>query len=104
MYFSYVEIEYVAASFPPARTDLAVKLLNQSGYATNLVKIFSRDSWDPTPTTTPYRSGVPIDSVALFTNEDSSLAQLCRTEAYQSLIGSIGCLATATHPDLSTVH
>ncbi len=28
MYYSYVEIEYVATSFSPARTDLALKLLN----------------------------------------------------------------------------
>ncbi len=28
MYYSYVEIEYVATSFSPARTDLAVKLLS----------------------------------------------------------------------------
>jgi hypothetical protein len=27
MYYSYVEIEYIAMSFSPARTDLAVKLL-----------------------------------------------------------------------------
>ncbi len=27
MYYSYVEIEYVAMSFYPAKTDLAVKLL-----------------------------------------------------------------------------
>ncbi len=27
MYYSYVEIEYLATSFSPARTDLAVKLL-----------------------------------------------------------------------------
>ena len=27
MYYSYVEIEYVATSFSPSRTDLAVKLL-----------------------------------------------------------------------------
>jgi hypothetical protein len=26
MYYSYVEIEYVATSFSPARTDLALKL------------------------------------------------------------------------------
>jgi hypothetical protein len=26
MYYSYVEIEYVATSFSPARTDLAVKI------------------------------------------------------------------------------
>jgi hypothetical protein len=31
MYYSYIEIEYVATSFSPARTDLAVKLLSPSG-------------------------------------------------------------------------
>ncbi len=31
MYYSYVEIEYVATSFSPARMDLAVKLLSQRG-------------------------------------------------------------------------
>ncbi len=29
MYYSYVEIEYVATSFSPARTDLALKLLKE---------------------------------------------------------------------------
>ncbi len=28
MYYSYIEIEYVATSFSPARTDLALKLVN----------------------------------------------------------------------------
>jgi hypothetical protein len=28
MYYSYVEIEYVATGFSPARMDLALKLLN----------------------------------------------------------------------------
>ncbi len=28
MYYSYVEIEYIATSFSPSRTDLALKLLN----------------------------------------------------------------------------
>jgi hypothetical protein len=31
MYYSYVEIEYVATSFSPARTDLALKLLTPKG-------------------------------------------------------------------------
>ncbi len=38
--------------------------LNQSGHATNLSKQFSRDSWDPTPTATLYRSGIPIPFVS----------------------------------------
>ncbi len=32
MYYSYVEIEYVATSFSPARTDLALKLLTEPQY------------------------------------------------------------------------
>ncbi len=31
MYYSYVEIEYIATSFSPARTDLALKLLTSCG-------------------------------------------------------------------------
>jgi hypothetical protein len=37
MYYSYVEIEYVATSFSPTRTDLALKLLM------NLFKSFDSD-------------------------------------------------------------
>jgi hypothetical protein len=78
--------------------------LNQTGFAANLVEQFCRDSWEATPTATPYRSGVPVDSIAPSSDADDSPAQLRRTEAYQSLIGSIGWLATATRPDLAPVH
>jgi hypothetical protein len=78
--------------------------LNQTGFAANLVEQFCQESWDVTPTATPYCSGVPIDSIAPSTNADDSPAQLCQMEAYQRLIGSIGWLATATWPDLSPVH
>jgi hypothetical protein len=40
MYYSYVEIEYVATSFSPARTDLAVKLLRNGN---KLVSIQRKD-------------------------------------------------------------
>jgi hypothetical protein len=56
------------------------------------------------PTATPYCSGVPFDSIAPSTDDDAAPAQLCCTEAYQSLIGSIGWLATATRPDLAPVY
>ncbi len=39
MYYSYVEIEYVATSFSPARTDLAIKLLMASLYIIGLSSI-----------------------------------------------------------------
>jgi hypothetical protein len=78
--------------------------MNQSGFAANLVEQFCRDVWDPTPDATPYRSGVPIDSIAPSSDADDSPAQLRRTEAYQSLVGSIGWLAGATRPDIAPVH
>ena len=78
--------------------------MNQSGFAANLVKPYFRDKWDHIPDATPYHSGVPNDSIAPSTDADNSPAQLRRTEAYQSLIGSIGWLASATGPDIAPVH
>ena len=74
------------------------------GYAANLVKQFSWNSWEPTPTATPYHSGVLIDAIAPSTDDDTFPAQLPCTEAYQSLISSIGWLATARCPDLALLH
>jgi hypothetical protein len=78
--------------------------LNQSGFASNLVESFFRDSRDPTPTATPYCSGIPIDAIAPSTEEDNSPALKQCKEAYQSLIGSIGWLSSTTCPDLAAVH
>ncbi len=73
--------------FTPSKVDVH---LNQTSFADNLVEQFCRDAWEPTPTATPYWSGVPIDSIAASSDDDDSPSQLRRTEAYQSLIGSIG--------------
>jgi len=78
--------------------------LNQSGFATNLVESFARQACNDTPTATPYRSGVPIDSIAPSMDVDDLLAQLRCKEAYQSLIGSIGWLSSTTRPDLAAAH
>ena len=78
--------------------------LSQTGFATNLVEQFCRNSWEPTPTATPYRLGVPVDSIASSSNNDDSPSQLRWMEAYQILIGSIGWLAMATRLDLTPVY
>jgi hypothetical protein len=79
--------------------------LNQSGFASTLVKRFFCKSRDPAPTATPYRAGIPVDSIAPSQDNDSSPAQIWQKEAYQSLVGSIGWLCRSTfHPDLSAVH
>jgi hypothetical protein len=78
--------------------------LNQSGLASNLVESFFCQLRNPTPMATPYWSGVPINSIAPSMDEDDSPAQIQQKEAYQSLVGSIGWLASTTCPDLSVVH
>ncbi len=77
-------------------SDSVLVHLNQSGFTANLVESFFQASRNVTPTATSYRSGVPIDSIASSTDDDDSPAQLQRTAAYQSLIGSIGWLSTST--------
>jgi hypothetical protein len=74
------------------------------GITSNLVESFFRDSWDTTPTATPYCSGIPIDAIAPSTEEDNSPTLKECEEAYQSLIGSIGWLSSTTCPDLMAVH
>ena len=43
--------------FTPSKVDVH---LNQTGFAANLVEQFCRDAREPTPTATPYQSGVPL--------------------------------------------
>jgi hypothetical protein len=50
--------------------------LNQSGFASSLVESFFPESCDPTPTATPYRAGVPVDSIAPSQDDDSLPAQI----------------------------
>jgi hypothetical protein len=45
MYYSYIEIEYVAMSFSPARRDLAVKLLTLDFWASG--GLYLNDISDP---------------------------------------------------------
>ncbi len=67
--------------------------LNQSGFESKLVESFSLSKRSQTPTATPYRLGVPIDSVAPSYEDNNPPALKRWEEAYQSLIGSIGWLA-----------
>jgi hypothetical protein len=78
--------------------------MNQSGFAASLIEQFCPDEWDHTPDATPYQSGVPIDLIAPSTDADDSPTQLQHTDAYQSLVVSIGWLACATRPNIAPVH
>ena len=50
--------------------------LNQSGFAANLVESLFQESRNVTPTAMPYRSSVPIDSIAPSTDDGNSPTQL----------------------------
>ena len=96
---------FLGTHFSWSLTPSTVKVhMNQAGFAANLAERFQVDSKTPSPTITPYRSGIPIDAIADSTNETHSTAQQRRSEAYMSLVGSIGWLAQCTRPDIAPVH
>lgn len=78
--------------------------LNQAGYAANLVERHNMHLKAPTPTATPYRSGIPIDSIEESTLEDDDPVLCSRRERYQSIVGGIGWLVNCTRPDLAPAH
>jgi hypothetical protein len=64
--------------------------LNQSNFASNLVESFFCETREASPLATPYYSDIPVDSIAPSSDKANSPAQTRWTQAYQSLIGSIG--------------
>jgi hypothetical protein len=74
-------------SISPGELLLFWSQFNQSGFVANLVESFFCESLDPMPTTTPYQSGIPIDSIASSTDDNVSPAQIQCKEAYQKFIG-----------------
>jgi len=48
--------------------------LNQAGFAANLAERFNLHHKSPTPTATPYRSGIPINSITAAESTDNSPA------------------------------
>ncbi len=79
--------------------------LNQTGFATNLVEQFCRDSWDATLMATPFLI-VPgfLLTLLLLQPMLMILPHNFVGRRHIRLIGSIGWLATVTWPDLAPVH
>jgi hypothetical protein len=75
--------------------------LTQQSFLETLIESLGFSSLSLSTYTSPYRSGLPIDSIP---HEDMSATQrdVLRLQ-YQSLVGSINWLAHTTRPDLSTV-
>jgi len=80
--------------------NLSVSLTQQS-FTENLIDSVNYSTASVSSYVSPYRSGLPIDSIP--TVALPSLAQDKLRLHYQSLVGSLNWLAHTTHPDLSTV-
>lgn len=76
--------------------------LSQRAFAQNLVERHRLGSSNLNPSCSPYRSGVPIDSVPAAEVDESDPAFVRRRHSYQSLVGGLNWLACNTRPDLST--
>jgi hypothetical protein len=73
-------------------------LLLQSAFVEYSAHRFSVDRCSQVPNTTPYRSGMPIDSIPPPAANDPD--QKRRTKCYQAVVGCINWLATCTVPTL----
>jgi hypothetical protein len=77
--------------------NLTVNLTQQS-FSETLIESFGYESLSLSTFTTPYRSGLPINSIP---TDDMSAPQ--HDALHQCLVGSLNWLAHTTRPDLSTV-
>ena len=68
--------------------------LSQAAFTEHLAHRFSVDTMNKTPNMTPYRSGLPIDSIPLSDENDPDLPR--RQKVYQSIVGPINWLASNT--------
>eukprot|EP00956_Cyclotella_meneghiniana_P014787 scaffold22287_cov36-Cyclotella_meneghiniana.AAC.2 len=74
-------------------------LLSQSAFIDFTAHRFAVDRFKPVPHMTPYRSGIPIDSIPPPPKDDPD--QKRRTKVYQSIVGCINWVATCTRPDIA---
>ena len=77
--------------------------LSQVAYAQNLVERYRQHTINYNSQTTPYRSGLPINSILPAQELEDDPVFLRRKLQYQSLVGSLNWLATTTRPDISPV-
>eukprot|EP00956_Cyclotella_meneghiniana_P015762 scaffold24459_cov75-Cyclotella_meneghiniana.AAC.3 len=74
-------------------------LLTQSAFTEYAAHRFAIDKLNPVPNMTPYRSGIPIDSIPPPDPQDPDFKR--RTKCYQGIVGCINWLATCTRPDVA---
>ncbi len=77
--------------------------LSQVAFAQNLVERYRQQHININPRATPYRSGLPIDSLDAYSGDTEDPSFLRLKAQFQSLVGSLNWLATNTRPDLAPV-
>jgi hypothetical protein len=77
--------------------------LSQVAFAQNVVKHHCQQHININLRATPYRSGLPVDSLPEYSGDTNDPSFLCLQAQYQSLVGSLNWLATNTRPDLAPV-
>ncbi len=78
--------------------------LSQTGFAAHLVEDNNAHLCSITPDATPYRSGLPIDAIPESDEDENCPTFVECKQKYQSVVGSIGWLASSTRPDLEVIH
>ncbi len=78
--------------------------LSQTGFAAHLVEDNNAHLRKTTPDATPYRSGLPTDAIPESDKADNCPTFVERKRKYQSVVGSIGWLASSIRPDLVAIH
>ena len=73
--------------------------MSQSAFTEHTAHRYGLDKFKRVPNMTPYRSGLPIDSLPPADAKDPDLKR--RTKVYQGIVGSINWLAQCTRPDVA---
>jgi len=73
--------------------------MSQSAFTEHTAHRYGLDKFQRVPNMTPYRSGLPIDSLPPADANDPDLKR--RTKLYQGIVGSINWLAQCTRPDVA---
>ena len=76
--------------------------LSQEAYANHIIDSMSLSDATTSPTMTPYRSGLPIDTLPTIDMSNTERAPLLTK--YRSYLGMINWLASSTRADLTTAH
>ena len=83
------------------KNNISCKLVQQV-YIESLIHKMDLADCRIDPSMTPYRSGLPVDSLPKGSSDISSALQEKLTSIYRSYIGMLTCISTSTRPDIAS--